>query len=262
MSLPELIDSHCHLNFDYAPKDEAALLAEARAAGVVTLVTVGTDMKSLPLLAGFSDRHENVFHTVGVHPHDSIDMKDEDLKLLEAASRHPKCRAIGEIGLDYHYDHSPREVQRKRLSDQLELAFSLKLPVVIHAREAEEDLLTALTSYAKKLPSGRIPGVIHCFTGTRPFGQACLDLGFFVSFSGILTFKTAEDLRASAQVFPLEKLVIETDSPFLAPIPHRGRKCEPSMVKLTAQKLAEVKGVSLEEVARVTTANARKLFSL
>jgi TatD DNase family protein len=258
----ELIDSHCHLNFDYAPKDEAALLADARAAGVVALVTVGTDMKSLPLLAGFSDRNENVFHTVGVHPHDSIDMKDEDLKILEQASKHPKCRAIGEIGLDYHYDHSPREVQRKRLADQLALALSLNLPVVIHAREAEDDLLAALTEYAKKVPSGRPVGVIHCFTGTRPFGQACLDLGFYVSFSGILTFKTAEDLRGSAQVYPLSRLLVETDSPFLAPIPYRGKKCEPAMVKLTAQKLAEVKGVPLEEVAKATTANARALFRI
>jgi TatD DNase family protein len=258
----ELIDSHCHLNFDYAPKDEAVLLAEARAAGVVSLITVGTDMKSLPLLSGFSERNANVFHTVGVHPHDSIDMKDEDLKTLELASKHPKCRAIGEIGLDYHYDNSPRDVQRKRLADQLGLALTVKLPVVIHAREAESDLLEALTAYAKKVPSARPVGVIHCFTGTRPFGQACLDLGFYVSFSGILTFKTAEDLRGSAQVYPLDRLLVETDSPFLAPIPHRGRKCEPSMVKLTAQKLAEVKGVSFEEIAAATTRNARTLFRI
>ncbi len=258
----ELIDSHCHLNFDYAPKDEGILLKEAREAGVVAFVTIGTDMKTLPLLAGFSERNPDVWHTVGVHPHDSIDMKDEDLATLEKAAKHPRCRAIGEIGLDYHYDNSPREVQRKRLRDQLELALSVKLPVVIHARDAEDDLVEALTEYAKKLPSGAVPGVIHCFTGTRPFGQACLDLGFFVSFSGILTFKTAEDLRESAKIFPLERLVIETDSPFLAPIPYRGKKCEPFMVKMTAQKLAEVKGATLEEVARVTTANSRRLFSL
>jgi TatD DNase family protein len=258
----ELIDSHCHLNFDYAPKDESLLLKEAREAGVVAFVTIGTDMKTLPLLAGFSERNPDVWHTVGVHPHDSIEMKDGDLATLEKAAKHPRCRAIGEIGLDYHYDNSPRDVQKKRLRDQLELALAVRLPVVIHSRDAEDDLLAALTDYAKKLPSGAVPGVIHCFTGTRGFGQACLDLGFFVSFSGILTFKTAEDLRESAKIFPLERLVVETDSPFLAPIPYRGKKCEPYMVKMTAQKLAEVKGTTLEEVARVTTANSRKLFSL
>lgn len=258
----ELIDSHCHLNFDYAPKDEGMLLKEARETGVVAFVTIGTDMKTLPLLAGFSERNADVYHTVGVHPHDSIEMQDGDLAKLEAATKHPRCRAIGEIGLDYHYDNSPRDVQRKRLQDQLELALAVKLPVVIHSRKAEDDLLAALTDYAKKLPSGAVPGVIHCFTGTRGFGQACLDLGFYVSFSGILTFKTAEDLRESAKIFPLERLVVETDSPFLAPIPFRGKKCEPYMVKQTAQKLAEVKGTTIEEVARITTANSRRLFGI
>jgi TatD DNase family protein len=259
----ELIDSHCHLNFDYSPKDEAALIREAQASDIVELITVGTDIGNIPLLEGLSERNAHVHHTVGMHPHDAVDMKDSDLAVLEAASKHPKCRAIGEIGLDYHYDHSPRDVQVRRLRDQLELALAVKLPVVIHAREAEDDLLAALSAYAKRVPASQAAvGVIHCFTGTERFGRACLDLGFFVSFSGILTFKAVEALRQAARAFPLERLVVETDSPFLAPIPYRGKKCEPFMVRQTAMKLAEVKGVSLEEVARITTANARRLFSL
>jgi TatD DNase family protein len=258
----ELIDTHCHLNYDYAPKSIEDLIAEAKAQGVGTLVTIGVDPATLDTVQKISEKFENVYHTVGYHPHDSIEIKDEDLVALEKAALHVKCRAIGEIGLDYHYDHSPRDVQLKWLQAQLDIALRTRQPVVIHSREGEEDLLRALTKYAALVAPGQIPGVIHCFTGTRDFGRACLDLGFYISFSGILTFKNAEDLRECAREFPLEKLLVETDSPYLAPIPHRGKKCEPSMVRLTAAKLAEVKGISLEEVARVTTANARRFFRI
>jgi TatD DNase family protein len=181
---------------------------------------------------------------------------------LDKAGRHPKCRAIGEIGLDYHYDHSPRDIQKSALKLQLDLARQLGLPVVIHSRDGEEDLLQALTDYSKQLTTGSIPGIIHCFSGTVAFGQACLDLGFYISFSGILTFKKADEVRTAAQLFPLDKILVETDAPFLAPIPHRGRKCEPSMVRLTALKLAELKGISFEEVARTTTANSKRVFRI
>lgn len=258
----DLIDSHCHLNYDYAPKTADDLVREAHEAGITALVTVGTEISTIDAMVAISDRHEQVYHTVGVHPHEAVTISEGDLALLEKAARHPKCRAIGEIGLDYHYDHSPRDIQRKQLDDQLELALRVKLPVVIHARDAEEDLLAALTRYAKRVPVGSIPGVIHCFSGTEAFGQACIDLGFYISFSGILTFKTAEDLRVCAREFPLDRILVETDSPFLAPIPYRGKKCEPSMVRLTAQKIAEVRGVTLEEVAKATTANSRRVFRI
>jgi TatD DNase family protein len=258
----ELIDSHCHLDNDYSPKTDADLVREAGLAGVARLITVATDMKSVREVAEISARHPNVFHTAGVHPHEARTLGKGDLDVLRRAAAHPKCRAIGEIGLDYHYDHSPRETQRAVLVQQLGLALETGLPVVIHSREAEDDLLAALREYADALPRGAIPGVIHCFTGTRAFGEACLKLGFYISFSGILTFKTAEDLRACAAAFPLERLLVETDSPFLAPIPHRGKRCEPSMVTLTAQKLAEVRGTTLDEIARATTANARAVFGL
>ncbi|MDR3605790.1 MAG: TatD family hydrolase [Oligoflexia bacterium] len=257
-----LIDSHCHLEYDYAPKDIETLLADAKAAGVEYLVTIGTDAASWPKVAKLSEQYEQVFHTVGMHPHESIDLTPLLLDTLTKAAAHPKCRAIGEIGLDYHYDHSPREVQRERLAEQLEIARKTRQPIVIHSREGEDDLLEQLKDHAAKLPAGVLPGVIHCFSGTRDFGKACLDLGFYISFSGILTFKKADELRECAREFPLERLLVETDSPYLAPIPYRGKKCEPSMVRLTAQKLAEVKGLPFEEVARVTTENARTLFRI
>lgn len=257
-----LIDSHCHLNYDYAPKTEADLVREAAEAGVSTLVTIAAELPHFEQVAAISERYPNVFHTIGVHPHEAITIRDEDLARIEAAGKHPRCRAIGEIGLDYHYDHSPREIQRKRLEDQLEIAIRLKQPIIVHSREGEEDLLPALERYAKAASTEIVPGVIHCFTGTMGFGKACLDLGFFVSFSGILTFKNAEDLRECARAFPLERLMVETDSPYLAPVPMRGKKCEPSMVRFTAQKLAEIKGVPFETVAETTTRNAKRFFRI
>jgi TatD DNase family protein len=261
MTVP-LIDSHCHLHYDYAPKGAADVVREAELAGLTALITVGTDLASIEPVQAISARFANVYHTVGVHPHDVSALKDEDLTKIEDAAKNPKCRAIGEIGLDYYYEHSPKELQRRRLEQQLDLARRIGLPVVIHAREAESDLLEALTRYAKSIPAGRVPGIIHCFTGTYPFGKACLDLGFYISFSGILTFKNAEDLRSIARALPLDRLLVETDSPYLAPIPYRGKKCEPSMVVHIAMKLAEVRGVSLAEVAQATTANAKRAFGI
>jgi len=255
----ELFDSHCHLNYDYAPKSVEDLIREAGEAGVAHLVTIGVDVATIGAVQKISESYNNVFHTVGYHPHDTIDVQPGDLEALEKAGVHPKCRAIGEIGLDYHYDHSPRDTQRARLQDQLEIAIRLKQPIVIHSREGEEDLLPALQAYAARSTTS-IPGIIHCFTGTLGFGRACLDLGFLISISGIVTFKKAEDVQQAAREFPLSQMLVETDSPYLAPIPFRGRKCEPAHVKFTAQKIAELKGISLEEVAATTTANAKKFF--
>ena len=257
-----LIDSHCHLNYDYLPKSLEEVLTEARLAGVEALITIGTDLASIGEIQAISEKYPYIYHTVGVHPHDAIVLKPDDMPALEQAGRHSKCRAIGEIGLDYHYDHSPRETQKSVLKMQLDLARQLGLPVVIHSREGEEDLLQALTEYSRQLPAGAIPGVIHCFSGSVTFGQACVDLGFYISFSGILTFKKADEVRTAAQLYPLDKILVETDAPFLAPIPYRGKKCEPSMVKLTALKLAELRGISFEEVAQVTTANSKRVFRI
>ena len=259
---PQLIDSHCHLNYDYAPKTVDDLVREAKAAGVSHLVTIGTEMATLAEIVRISEAHECVYHTAGVHPHDAQKMKDEDLAVLRKAGTHPKCRAIGEIGLDYHYDHSPHDIQIQRLNEQLEIALSLKQPVIIHSRDGEEDLLKSLTPYSKKVAAGIAPGVIHCFTGTAPFAKACVDLGFYISFSGILTFKKADDIREVAASVPLDRILVETDSPYLAPVPMRGKKCEPSMVRFTAQKLAEIRGISFPELAEQTTRNSRAFFRL
>jgi TatD DNase family protein len=256
------IDSHCHLNYDYAPKSADDLVREALAAGVTHLMTIGTDLKSLPEVVAISERFENVHHSAGLHPHDAITVGRADLAVLRQHGAHPKCRAIGEVGLDTHYDHSPLDVQLDRLRAQWQIAAEVGLPLVIHSRNAEAELLAELREFCRQIGPSQIPGVIHCFTGTRAFGEACLELGFYISFSGILTFKNAEDLRECARVFPLGRLLVETDSPYLAPVPFRGKKCEPSMVRHTGLKLAELKAIALDEVAASTSANAKRVFKL
>lgn len=257
-----LIDSHCHLNYDHLPKTGDDLVREAQAAGVEAMVTIGTDLTSIEEIQKISEKYDCVYHTIGVHPHDSSTLTEAGMIAIEKAAHHPKCRAIGEIGLDYHYDHSPRDTQKTWLKRQLDLALQLRQPVVIHSRDGEEDLFALLSDYSRQVSADIIPGIIHCFSGTQEFGAKCIDLGFYISFSGILTFKKADEIRIAAQAFPLDKLLVETDSPFLAPIPFRGKKCEPSMVKITAQKLAEIKGLSFDEVAAVTTRNARRIFRI
>lgn len=257
-----LIDSHCHLDYDYDPKKISDLISEALANQVTHLITVGTELPRIPNMVQISEKFENVFHTIGVHPHEASLMQDTDLNTLREACKHPKCVAIGETGLDYYYEHSKKEDQIKRLNDQLSIALEFKLPVVIHSRDAEGDLLPELRNYAKKICSTQTPGIIHCFTGTFEFAKKCIDLGFYISFSGILTFKNSEALRTSANQLPLERLLVETDSPFLAPVPLRGKKCEPYMVKHTAKALSEIKKISFEEVVKQTRLNTIAAFSL
>jgi len=257
-----LIDSHCHLNYEYDGKTVEDLVREAGEKGVENLVTISVDFETHPEVVAISEKFPNVYHTVGLHPHEGSRWKSADADYIRKAARHPKCRGIGELGLDYYYDHSEHAAQLEALRAQLDLAVELDQPIVVHSRDAEADLLPELERYAKGVKPGNPVGVIHCFTGTQAFGQRCLDLGFFISFSGILTFKNAEPLREAAKAYPLDRVLVETDSPFLAPIPFRGKKGEPSMVLQTAMKLAEVKGLPLEEVARATTANSRRLFRI
>lgn len=262
MATLELIDTHCHLDYDYGPKTREDILREAREAGVTTFITIGVELDSPERLAPLSEANADIWHTVGVHPHEAATVQPGQLEKIRQASHHPRCRAIGEIGLDYHYDHSPRDIQRAVFDEQLKIAREENLPVVIHSRDGEDDLLVSLRAHCAQLPKDAAPGIIHCFSGTREFGEECLKLGFYISFSGIITFKTAEALRECARDFPLDRILVETDSPYLAPVPYRGKKCEPSMVRLTAQKIAEVRGIPLEEVAQATTANARRVFRL
>jgi TatD DNase family protein len=258
-----LIDTHCHLNYEYdGGKTPETLVNEARANDVGILITIATEAANFETVRKISEQFPNVYHTIGVHPHEASLVNDSVLATMRRDLQHPKCVAVGEIGLDYFYEHSEREKQRTECRAQLEIAIETKKPVVIHSRDGEEDLLPMLTDYAKRQSGAASLGVIHCFSGTREFGQACLDLGFFISISGILTFKNSEALRQIVKTFPLERLLVETDSPFLAPAPLRGKKCEPFMVKHTALKLAEVMGVSYEELAQVTTRNAKSCFGI
>jgi TatD DNase family protein len=258
-----LIDTHCHLNYDYdAGKTPADLVREAGENGVGTLITIATDHNNFDVVQKISEQFANVYHTIGVHPHEASLVTPGILESMKGYLAHPKAVAVGEIGLDYYYEHSDRSKQREECGAQLEIAIETKKPVVIHSRDGEEDLLPMLSSYAKRQKGSASLGVIHCFTGTREFGKACLDLGFYISISGILTFKNSESLRETVRSFPLDRLLVETDSPFLAPAPLRGKKCEPFMVKHTALKLAEVMGVDFAELETITTRNAKACFGL
>ncbi|NDF15216.1 TatD family deoxyribonuclease [bacterium] len=257
-----LIDTHCHLNYEYdAGKTPEDLIRDAEAGGVGILITIATDPGNFEAVQKISEKHPNVYHTIGVHPHEASLVTPEALAAIRKYAVHPKCVGIGEIGLDYYYTHSPKEKQIEECRSQLEIAIELQKPVVIHSRDGEEDLLPLLKEYAglQKSPS---PGVIHCFSGTEDFGKACIDLGFYISLSGILTFKNSEALRQAVKSYPLDRLLVETDSPYLAPAPLRGKKCEPYMVKHTALKLSEVKGIPFDEIAAITTRNAKSCFLL
>jgi TatD DNase family protein len=267
-----LFDSHCHLHYDGPEgKTPEMQVAEAREHGVQLFTSVGVDFETQDKIQSISSRITEVFHTVGLHPHEALHWNDQSEETLRAGAKHPKCRAIGEIGLDFHYDHSKPDQQLHALRAQLKIALDLHLPVVIHSREAEELLLPELLQFAaafnanEKKNGATQPapvGVLHCFTGTLPFAQKCVEAGFLVSFSGILTFKTASDLRETAKVLPLSSLIVETDCPYLAPIPFRGKPCEPYMVRWTAQCLADTKNLTLEEVAEVTFRNTCRLFRI
>jgi TatD DNase family protein len=254
-----LFDSHCHLDNDYEGRTPADLVQSAREAGVSYLMSIGTDIASSIETQKIANQFSDVYFSAGIHPHEASKHLNESMSTLETLLKDPKCRAVGELGLDYYYDLSEPEAQKQVLKIQLDLAKEHQFPVVVHSRDAEADLLPYLQDYAKGLSN---PGVIHCFTGTYEFGKACLDLGFYISFSGILTFKNAKDLAHSASLYPLERLLVETDAPFLAPVPYRGKKCEPYMVKMTALKLAELKGVSFDKLAEITTQNAKNLFRI
>lgn len=251
------IDTHTHLEHEY-PFSTDEYLASARAQGVVKFVTIGTRPESLEKLRDFADQYEDVYFTVGIHPHEAKDLNAEVETRMDSLRKHPKCVAIGEIGLDYHYDHSPREIQRQAFTRQMELALAWKKPIVIHAREAEADLLEGLKNYSSR--GGK--GIIHCFSGTRHFAEECLKIGFYISFSGIVTFKNASDLREIARDVPLERVLLETDAPFLAPVPYRGKPNQSAYLIETAKIVALAKGISLETLSKATVVNSKQIFSI
>jgi TatD DNase family protein len=253
-----LIDSHCHLDFPDFATELDEVVGRATALGVARLVTISTRVKRHKELIEIVERFPSVYCSVGTHPHHAQEEPDIGTKELVAHTRHPKVVAIGEAGLDYHYDNSPRDLQETSFRAHIAAARETKLPLVIHAREADEDVAKIL---AEEMGKGAFPAVLHCFTGGRDLAMAAIDLGLSISFTGILTFKNSQNLRDIARELPADRILVETDAPYLAPLPHRGRRNEPSFVIETAKMLAQVRKVSPEEIARQTSENFFRLFS-
>ena len=253
-----LIDSHCHLDFEALASDIDGVLARAAAAGVSGMVTISTTVEKFSTYTALAERYQNVWCSVGTHPHHAdqeLHIQTDDLVRL---SGHPRCVAIGEAGLDYFYDNAPREAQATGLRRHIAAARTTGLPLVIHSRQADADMAAILVEESAK---GAFPFVLHCFTAGMELARTALSLGGYISFSGIITFKNAEEIREVAAMVPADRYLVETDAPYLAPIPHRGQSNEPSFVRHTAEKLAQVRGISLEQLGAETTANFARLFS-
>lgn len=253
-----LVDHHCHLDFpDFAPELDQ-VVARAREAGVGTMVTISTRIRQFDKVLAVADRFDDVYCSVGTHPHNAHEELDIPLERIIELTRHPKVVAVGEAGLDYHYKHSTPEAQAEGFRRHIAAARETGLPLEIHTREADDDTIAILEDEHAK---GAFPAVLHCFTGGRELAMRALQLGLYVSFSGVITFNKSETLRDIARDVPLDRLLVETDAPFLAPTPFRGKRNEPSYVVRTAAALAAVKGVSDEEIARTTTDNFFRLYS-
>lgn len=255
-----LIDSHCHLDYpDFAEEGLDAIVDRARKAGVGRMMTICCEIAKFAQVRAVADRYDFIDCSLGTHPHEAA--QPDEVKLttadIVAAAQYPKVVALGETGLDYYYDHSPRDIQQQVFTRHIEAALATDLPLIIHTRDAEENTMRLL----RDVGQGRVRGVMHCFSGTQWLCDQALDIGFFISLSGILTFKKSEDLRATAKTVPLDRLLVETDSPYLAPMPYRGKRNEPSYVVETAKVLADLKGVSLEEMTARTTENYFTLFN-
>jgi TatD DNase family protein len=253
-----LVDSHCHLDFPDFADELDNVVSRAHAAGIGKIVTISTRIRQHDKVLGIAERFPNVFCSVGTHPHHAHEELDIGAEDIVAHTRHPKVVAIGEAGLDYHYDFSPREAQERGFRNHIAAARETQLPLVIHTREADDDAAKILEEETGK---GPFPAVLHCYTGGLGLAQRAVALGLYVSFTGILTFKKSEDIRAVAAALPHDRVLVETDAPYLAPGKFRGKRNEPAYVTETAKMLAEVQGVSAETVARQTTENFFRLFS-
>ncbi len=253
-----LVDSHCHLDFPDFAEERAAVIARAVEAGVVRMVTISTRVRRFDQIVAIAEAHDEVFCSVGTHPHNAADELDVDADELLRLSSHPKVVAIGEAGLDYYYDKSPRDAQARGFRTHIAAARTSGLPLVIHARDADADMIAILEDETGK---GAFPFILHCFSSGRALAEAGVRLGGYVSFSGILTFKNSPEIRAIAADIPRDRLLVETDAPYLAPPPHRGKRNEPAYVVNTAKVLAETIGLSFEETAALTTDNFYRLFT-
>ena len=253
-----LIDSHCHLEYEGLVEDQHGVLSRAREAGVGAFLNISTRRSEWDQVVGTAERESDVFASVGIHPHEADGHENLGADILRAATENPRVIAIGETGLDYYYDKSDRKVQQDLFRMHIGVARETGLPVIIHTRDAEADTIAILED---ELGKGAFPALIHCFTASQDFGNKVLDLGLTISLSGIVTFKNAKDLQEVAKTVPADRLLVETDSPFLAPVPHRGRPCEPAFVANTAQFVADLRGEEFSELADVTSGNFRTLFS-
>ena len=257
----ELIDSHAHIDFPQFAEDREAMLDRARAAGVTTLLAIGTGPgpEKLDSAIPFAEQRDWIYATVGIHPHEAKEVTPQHLDELSKLAKHPKVIAWGEIGLDYFYDHSPRDVQHRVFRDQLALAERAKLPIIIHCRDAWTDCLDLIDQHWKTMGLG---GILHCFSSTLEDARRGIEMGFLISFAGNSTYPKAQNLREIAKALPLEKILIETDSPYLAPQAHRGKRNEPAYVAEVARTIASVRDLSPDEVASATTRNFRRFFGL
>jgi TatD DNase family protein len=253
-----LIDTHAHLTDPKFDSDVDEVIARANAAGVERIIVCGYDLESSRAAVELAVRFESVYATVGVHPHDAKSYSADIESAIEELSRAPKVLAIGEIGLDYHYDFSPRCAQVAAFEAQVELAAKLGLPIVVHSRESNDEALQVLAGRAGNI----IAGVFHCFSGDVEFARTVLEMGFYIGIDGPVTYKASEKLRAVVEFCPLDRLLIETDCPYLTPVPHRGKRNEPAYVRYVAEEAARAKGISFEKLAEATTSNARRLFGL
>ena len=253
-----LIDSHCHLNYKGLVEDQSAVLARARESGVTGFLNISTRRSEWDAVVATAEREPDVWATVGIHPHEADAHTDLGAQALLDATAHPRVIGIGETGLDYFYDHSDRDVQRKLFRMHIGVARETGLPLIIHTRDAEDDTASIL---AEEMEQGAFPALIHCFTASREFARTVLGLGLTISLSGIVTFKSARELQEIAGELPADRMLVETDAPFLAPVPHRGRTCEPAFVADTLRHVASLRGQEPEALAAATSANFFKLFA-
>ncbi len=253
-----LVDSHCHLNYKGLVEEQAQVLDRARERGVTAMLNISTRESEWDAIIGTAEREPDVWASVGIHPHEADAHTDIDREKLIDRARHPRVVGIGETGLDYYYDHSDRDQQKASFTTHIHAARDTQLPLIVHTRDAEEDTLSIMRA---EMEAGEYPALIHCFTASEDFARAALDLGCYISLSGIVTFKSAKDLQATARIIPDDRLLIETDSPFLAPVPHRGKTCEPGYVADTAAFVADLREVDLEDLKQQTAANFYRLFT-
>jgi TatD DNase family protein len=253
-----LIDSHCHIDDARFEADRDEMMTRARAKGVGHFVTIGCDLETSRAAVALAQQHSFIAATVGVHPHEAKRIEAGWYEELRSLAKTERVVAYGEIGLDYHYDHSPREIQRLRFREQIQLARELRLPFVIHTREAQEDTIAIL----REEKAHELGGVFHCFSGDAWLAKDALDLGFYLSFSGVITFQNASMLRDIVKTVPMDRILIETDAPYLTPAPHRGKRNEPTYVRHVAEKIAELHGVDVENIEKATTENAKRLFGI